>query len=229
MPTAIITGTSQGLGKAVALALLQHGWTVHGLSRQNAGITHPHFHTYRVDIINESAVHSTIAQIAQVEPIDLLINNAGTASMNALLLTPGFVAESLMRTNYLGAFYALQATGKAMVRQRKGLIINVTTVAVPLALAGEAAYVASKAALDALTKVAAQELAPHGIKVIGLGFGPIDTNLTRAITPSKLDQINQRIKRPQGTSLPEATQFILDKINDAQLVNGQIYYLGQVT
>ena len=230
MKLAILTGTSRGLGRALALKLLECGWTVHGLARENSDINHPRFHSHAIDITHEPSVQSTIAKIGESsQGLDLLINNAGSASMNALLLTPGSVAESLMRTNYLGAFYCLQAAGKSMVRQRKGLIINITTVAVPLALAGEAAYVASKAALDALTKVAATELLPHGIKVVGLGLGPIDTRLTRAVSQNKLTEINQRIKRPQGTTLDEATAFILEKINDPQLASGQIYYLGQVT
>ena len=230
MPIAIISGTSRGLGKTLATVLLNAGWRVHGFSRQQSDLIHPEFHSHTLDVADEPLVQATVAKILETDPvIDLLINNAGTASMNAVLLTPGTKAESLIRTNYLGAFYCLQAVGKSMVRQRRGLIINVTTVAVPLALEGEAAYVASKAALDALTKVAAKELLPHGIQVVGIGFGPMATDLTRGVTSSKLDQINQRIKRPNGTSLEEAANFILEKINDAPLKSGEIYYLGQVT
>lgn len=230
MPIAIISGTSRGLGKTLATVLLNAGWTVHGFSREKSGINHSQFHSHLVDVTDEKSVQVAVAKILEhSQGIDLLVNNAGSASMNALLLTPGSVADSLMRVNYLGAFHCLQAVGKSMVRQRRGLIINVTTVAVPLALEGEAAYVASKAALDALTKVAAKELLPHGIQVVGIGFGPMATDLTRGVNSSKLDQINQRIKRPKGTSLEEAANFILEKINDAPLKSGEIYYLGQVT
>jgi NAD(P)-dependent dehydrogenase (short-subunit alcohol dehydrogenase family) len=88
--------------------------------------------------------------------------------------------------------------------------------------------VASKAAVDSLTKIAAEELKPQGVIVIGLGFGPLDTNLTRAVDKAKLDQINQKINRPSGTSLKEATDFIFDHINLKSLNTGQIYYLGKV-
>jgi 3-oxoacyl-[acyl-carrier protein] reductase len=142
---------------------------------------HEHFRAHAVDVTDEAAVRAAVAVVAESGRIDLLINNAGAAALNAFLLTPGSVAEKLIRVNYLGTFHCLQAVGKVMVRQRAGRIINLTTVAVPLSLEGEAAYVASKAAVEALTKVAAKELASQGVRVIALGFGPIDTRLTRAV------------------------------------------------
>ena len=229
MRTAIITGTSDGLGKAMALKLLSLGWHVHGFSRNPSGIKEANYSEHMVDVTSESAVQNAIASPSIAGgPIDLLINNAGAASMNALMLTPSSVAENLMRVNYLGAFHCMQAIGKKMVRQRSGLIINITTVAVPLALEGEAAYVASKAALDALTKVAAKELEAHGIRVIGLGFGPISTKLTRGVDAAKLTALNHRIGRPHGTSISEATDFIHHAIERKDNPTGSIRYLGQV-
>ncbi len=229
MPTAIITGTSDGLGKATALRLLEAGWRVYGLARHSTDIAHPEFSSHSVDVTDESAVQEAVAAITKKsQVIDLLINNAGVASMNALLLTPGKITENLMRVNYLGAFYFIQAVGKQMVRQRRGLIINITTVAVPLALEGEAAYVASKAALDALTQVAGKELKAQGVTVVGLGFGPIPTKLTRAVDPQKLQRLNQAIGRPSGTSLKEAADFIFDAVQQANPTPGSIRYLGQI-
>lgn len=227
MPTALITGTSQGLGRALAERLLADGWTVHGFARGAQTLTHERFRAHVVDVTDEGAVRAAVAGIAELGRIDLLINNAGAASLNALLLTPGAVAESLMRVNYLGAFHCLQAVGKVMVRQRAGLVINLTTVAVPLSLEGEAAYVASKAAVEALTKVAAKELAPQGVRVVALGLGPVDTRLTRAVPKAKLDEINQAIGRPQGTSLTEAVDFILSRICADDLQSGAVEYLGE--
>jgi 3-oxoacyl-[acyl-carrier protein] reductase len=230
MPNAIITGTSRGLGRALTEKLLNEGWNVCGLSRSSSKINHERFSEHLVDITDEAAVQEAVSLISQRSPgIDLLVNNAGAASMNALLLTPAKTAEALMRLNYLGSFHTLQAVGKLMVRQRRGLIINITTVAVPLALAGEAAYVASKAAVDALTKVAAQELQSQGITVIGLGFGPLETDLTKAVGKEKLALINQRIGRPAGTTLNEAVDFIFEKLNSKTLTTGHLYYLGKIS
>jgi 3-oxoacyl-[acyl-carrier protein] reductase len=229
MHHAIITGTSRGLGHALAEKLLSEGWIVSGISRSASSIKHVHFREYLIDITDEIAVQAAVNSISlNTSQIDLLVNNAGAASMNAFLLTPASTAEKIMKLNYFGTFHCLQAVGKKMVRQRRGLIINITTVAVPLALAGEAAYVASKAAVDSLTQVSAQELKPQGVVVIGLGFGPLDTDLTRAVDKVKLSQINEKINRPNGTSLSEATNFIIEHVNKKSLNSGQLYYLGKV-
>ena len=228
MPTAIITGTSRGIGRALAEKLLNSGWHVYGLSRSSAQLNHANFKEHLLDITDEQALQAAIRLIAEsTKTIELLVNNAGAASMNAILLTPFKTAESLMRLNYLSTFNTIQLVGKLMVRQRGGLIINITTVAVPLNLEGEAAYVASKAAVEALTKVAASELAVQGIKVVALGFGPIATDLTRAIRPDKIQKINDQISRADGTSIHEATEYIFEKINNPKLITGSIDYLGK--
>ena len=228
MPTALITGTTQGLGRALAERLLADGWTVHGFARGPQELTHAHFTAHAVDVTDEAAVRSAVSTVAAAGRIDLLVNNAGVASMNALLLTPGSVADQLMRVNYLGTFHCLQAVGKVMVRQRAGRIINLTTVAVPLSLEGEAAYVASKAAVEALTKVAAKELAPSGVVVTAVGFGPVDTKLTRAVPKVALAKINSAIGRPEGTTMAQAVDFFMSRLSAADLKSGSVEYFGTV-
>ena len=227
MPIALITGTSQGLGRALAERLLADGWTVHGFARGAQTLAHDRFRAHVVDVTDENAVRAAVAIVAEAGRIDLLVNNAGTASMNALLLTPGETAERLMRVNYLGTFHCLQAVGKVMVRQRAGRIINLTTVAVPLSLEGEAAYVASKAAVEALTKVAAKELAHSGVIVSAVGFGPIDTELTKGVPKAALSKIHAAIGRPEGTTMAQAVDFLLAHVRTAE--SGQIVYLGQMS
>jgi len=230
MSVAIITGSSRGLGRALAETLLAEGWIVHGFARSAQSLAHPRFQPHVVDVGDEASVHAAVAAVlAAAGRVDLLINNAGAASMNALLLTPAATAAALMRVNYLGAWHCLQAVGKAMVRQRAGLVINLTTVAVPLALSGEAAYVASKAAVEALTKVAAAELQGQGVRVNAVGLGPLDTDLTRAVGAEKLAVLNQRIGRPRGTSLAEAVDFIAREWRQPTSASGSIRYLGQLT
>lgn len=227
MPLALVTGSSRGLGRALAERLLAAGWTVHGFARQPGGWAHPAYVEHAVDVGDPAAVRAAVAALtASGATIDLLVNNAGVAAMNALLLTPPAVAAELMRVNYLGTFHCLQSVGKAMVRARKGRILNVTTVAVPLSLEGEAAYVASKAAVEALTKVAARELGPHGIVVAAVGLGPVDTRLTRAVGAARLERLNQAIGRPAGTTLAAAADFLFRQALDPALAGGSVRYLA---
>ncbi|MBM3826097.1 MAG: SDR family oxidoreductase [Verrucomicrobia bacterium] len=225
MPVAVVTGSSRGLGLAVVRRLLADGWTVHGLARGEQPAA-PGFTPHVVDVTDPAAVQAAASAITAAGRVDLLVNNAGAASMNALLLTPVAVAERLMRVNYLGSFHCLQAFGKAMVRQRAGRIVNVTTVAVPLSLEGEAAYVASKAAVDALTRVAARELASSGVIVSAVGFGPVDTALTRGVPRAQLDRINARIGLSASPSPEAAADFLLAHARSA--ASGHVEYLGQV-
>lgn len=227
MATVLVTGTSRGIGKALAERLLAEGWTVEGCSRGTATIVHARYTHRQLDVTEETAVSAYIAEVsARVGRIDALINNAGGAAMNAFLLTPGSVAEALMRQNYLGTFLLSREVAKVMVRQRGGRIINLSTVAVPLALEGEAAYVASKAAVEALTKVMAAELAPHGIRVNAVGPGPVDTALTRTVPKAQLAVLRERMGLNRELAMSEVLDAIQAFLKPDSVVTGQVTYVG---
>lgn len=227
MATALVTGTSRGIGKALAERLVAEGWTVEGCSRGVASIAHARYTHRQVDVTDEAAVIAHVAEVsARVGRIDALVNNAGGAAMNAFLLTPGSVAEALMRQNYLGTFLLSREVAKVMVRQRGGRIVNLSTVAVPLALEGEAAYVASKAAVEALTKVMAAELAPHGIRVNAVGPGPVDTALTRTVPKAQLAVLRERMGLNRELAMSEVLDAIQAFLKPDSAVTGQVTYVG---
>lgn len=227
MPLALVSGTSRGIGKALALRLLAEGWTVEGCSRGEASVAHPAYAHARLDVTDEVAVVAHVAEVARRRGrIDALVNNAGAAAMNAFLLTPGSVAESMMRVNYLGTFLLMREVAKVMVRQRAGGIVNLTTVAVPLDLEGEAAYVASKAAVEALTRVVARELAPHGVRVNAVGPGPVDTALTRSVPREKLAALRARMGLARDLSMEEVLDPIVGLLDPGSSVTGRIIHVG---
>ena len=227
MPLALVTGTSRGIGKALALRLLAEGWSVEGCSRGEASVSHPAYAHARLDVTDEAAVVAHVAEVARRRGrIDGLVNNAGAAAMNAFLLTPGAVAEAMMRVNYLGAFLLMREAAKVMVRQRSGSIVNLSTVAVPLDLEGEAAYVASKAAVEALTRVVAKELAPHGVRVNAVGPGPVDTALTRSVPREKLAALRARMGLSRDLSMEEVLDPIVGLLDPASSVTGRILHVG---
>src|SRR5690606_36990495 len=120
------------------------------------------------------------------------VNNAGIASMNHLLLTPLSTIQNVFSTNVFGTFILCREAAKAMLRAKTGRIINFATVATPLRLEGEAAYAASKAAVESLTQVMARELASYGITVNALGPTPIDTDLIRGVPADKMASLIDR-------------------------------------
>ena len=122
---ALITGTRKGIGRRIAEYLLAQGWHVAGCSRRSSDLQSDNYRHYEIDISDETAVIAMVRRIKRdLGPIDALINNAGTASMNHLLLTPASSYRSIFDTNVLGSFLVMRECAKQMSRRKKGRIIN---------------------------------------------------------------------------------------------------------
>lgn len=227
----LITGTRKGLGRHLAEHCLAAGWRVAGCSREPSDLRHPAYSHFELDVTDETAVAGMVRTVQQAQGrLDALLNNAGIAAMNHLLLTPAASARRVFETNFLGSFLCLREAGKVMVRQKSGRIVNFTTVAVPLDLEGEAVYAASKAAVESLTRIAAREFGPFGVTVNALGPTPVPTDLIKAVPKAKLDALVARQAIPrigQLRDVANAIDFFLHPQSD--FVTGQVLYLGGIT
>lgn len=225
----VITGTRKGIGKYLAERFLSAGWVVAGCSRGGASISHNCYTHYRLDISNEKEVVRMVREVARSSGIDALVNNAGMAAMNHLLLSSGTTGRSIFECNFFGTFFFLREAAKIMQRAKRGRIVNFTTVAVALDLEGEALYASSKAAVERLTRVAARELGDFGITVNAVGPTPVKTDLIRQVPADKIDALlsRQAIKRfGEMEDVARVVDFFLDERND--FVTGQIIYLGGI-
>ena len=230
MKNIVITGSRKGIGRFLSEQYLEMGHRVFGCSRSESDLKHENYHHYQLDVSSEK---KTIAMFRDIRKkfshIDVLINNAGQASMNHSLLTPGSKVEELIRTNFLGTFLFAREAAKVMKKSQAPRIINFSTVAVPLNLEGEAAYAATKAAVVSLTKVLAKELAPFKITVNAIGPTPIETDLIRSVPDNKIqDLIAQQAINRLGTfdDVINVTDFFINEKSD--YITGQIIYLGGV-
>jgi len=161
--------------------------------------------------------------------LDVLINNAGVASMNHSLLTPMAVVNQIMETNFTGTFLFCREAARLMQLNRYGRIVNFASVAVPLKLEGEAIYAASKAAVISLTQILAREFADFGVTVNAIGPAPIRTDLIRGVSPEKLDALIERqaIKRyGEPRDVIQVIDFFVQPASD--FVTGQVIFLGGV-
>ena len=228
--TIAITGTRKGIGLFLAETFLERGWTVVGCSRGASDLDHPNYSHFELDVSDERAVVKMMQSVRRTHGgLDALLNNAGIASMNHALLTPGATMERVFQTNVFGTFLFCREAAKLMGRKKFGRIVNFATVATPLKLEGEAVYAASKAAVVSLTEVLAREVAEMGITVNAVGPTPVPTDRVGAVPEEKMTALfaRQAIKR-YGTmeDVLNVCDFFLSERSD--FVTGQTIYLGGV-
>jgi len=224
----LITGTRKGIGRALAEHYVRAGHRVIGCSRGDIDWTLEGYTHYRADVADEPAVKDLFTDIRRkYGRLDHLINNAGIASMNHSLLTPLSTVQSVLNTNVVGTFLFSREAAKLMAKNGYGRIVNLTTVALALRLDGEAIYVASKAAVLALTQVLARELASMGITVNAIGPVPIETDLIRSVPKDKIERLVQQQAIPRlGTCDDVANVIDFYLRRESGFITGQHLVLG---
>ena len=226
----VITGTSKGIGLELAKYYLQKGDMVVGCARSQNNIKDENYRHFVLDVSDERAVVDMIREIkTEFNKIDILINNAGIASMNHFLTTSFESVKKVFSTNFFGTFLFSREVGKIMMRQKFGRIVNYTTVASALRLEGEAIYAASKSAIENLTQTLSKELAPFNITVNAIGPTPVKTDLIKAVPQDKIDALleKQAIKRLGNfEDIKNVIDFYIDE--KSEFITGQILYLGGV-
>jgi len=236
--TALITGSSQGIGLALAWALASAGAGVilNGRSRAKLDIairrltTSGHAaHAAEFDVTDATQVTAGIAGIeAQIGAIDILVNCAGIQHRAPLEDFAQADWHRLVKTNLDSVFLVSQAVARGMISRRRGKIINICSVQSELGRPGIAPYAATKGAVKMLTKGMCADWAPHGLQINGLAPGYFVTELTRPLVENP-DFSNWLCKRtPAGRwgkveELGGACVFLASPAAD--FVNGQILYV----
>ena len=230
-PVALVTGARKGIGRYLAERFLAQGLLVEGCSRGPADWKADGYRHHELDVADESAVKRLLADVHKRHSrLDVLVNNAGVASMNHVLLTPDATAARLLGTNFHGTFLMCREAAKVMRRRKFGRIVNLSTIAVPMQLEGESLYAASKGAVETFSRVFAREVAEFGITCNVVGPTPIETDLIRNVPKDKIDGIIQRlaIKRlGRFEDVANVIEFFIRPESD--YVTGQVIYLGGVS
>jgi 3-oxoacyl-[acyl-carrier protein] reductase len=229
-PVTLITGTRKGIGRHLAEYYCDRGHIVYGCSRGEPEWTRDNYHHVVADVSDENQVKLLFAAIRREHGrLDNLLNNAGIASMNHSLLTPIDTVRKILETNVIGCFLFCREAAKLMKKNHYGRIVNFSTVAVPLKLEGEAAYVASKAAVEGLTNVLSREFADFGVTVNTLGPVPIDTDLIRAVPKKKIENLVRRQSINRLGRMEDVVNVIEFYLRaESEFVTGQNIYLGGV-
>jgi 3-oxoacyl-[acyl-carrier protein] reductase len=226
----LITGSRKGIGLQLVQYYLSTNSIVIGCSRTESEFIHENYYHFELDVSDEISVGNMFREIKKnFGRIDVLVNNAGMASLNHSLLTPISTVKKLFDTNFLGTFIVSRQAVKLMQKHKFGRIINFSTVAVPLNLAGEAIYASSKCAVEQFTKIFAKEVAPMGITVNLIGPTPIQTDLIKAVPKVKIDELlsQQAINRlGEFEDVINVINFYIKK--ESNFITGQTIYLGGV-
>ncbi len=189
--TALITGSSQGIGHALAAALavagarvVLNGRNVDALAQARSALSARGFdvHTAAFDVTDADAVEAGVAQVeADIGAIDILVNNAGMQHRGPFAEFPLDAWHKITTTNIDSVFLVGRAVAQRMIVRRAGKIINVCSVQSELGRPGIAPYAATKGAVKMLTKGMAIDLGKYGIQVNGLGPGYFKTELTQSL------------------------------------------------
>ena len=231
---AIVTGAGRGIGHAIALRLASEGARLACVSRTeaNAKRTADEINRkradaanhYGVDVADHGAVQKIGAQILEeFGKIDILVNNAGVTRDGLSVRMSIEDWDEVINTNLKGAFNFVQAVERAMIKQRSGRIINISSVVGLIGNAGQTNYAASKAGLIGFTKSLARELASRNITVNAVAPGFIATDMTAGLPDEIIKKLEAQIplgKTGQPEDVASAVAFLASA--EASYITGQV-------
>jgi len=230
---ALVTGASQGIGRACAVTLAKAGATVALAARNEEKLKEVvalieneggKAAAFRLDVASEEAIKSTVKEIsAQLGKIDILVNNAGITRDGLLLRMKRADWDEVLTTNLSAPFLLTQAVLSGMLKQRWGRIINITSIVGEMGAPGQANYVSSKAGLIGLTLSVAREVASRNITVNAVAPGYIATAMTEVLTDEQKQAITAGIPLGrQGTDADIANAVLFLASNEAGYITGHV-------
>jgi 3-oxoacyl-[acyl-carrier protein] reductase len=188
--TALVTGSTRGIGRAIAEALAQAGARVAVVGRDQAKAAEAAAalgggaQGFAADVGDPASIAALVESVEKAfGQIDILVNNAGLTRDNILFRVKDDDWDTVLDANLRGAFLAIRATARGMIKRRWGRIINIASIVGITGNKGQANYAASKAGLIGLTKSVAKELGSRNVLVNAVAPGFIETDMTAAMTP----------------------------------------------
>ena len=236
MKTALITGGTKGIGKAIAFEFLKRGYEVviNYSSDEGAAIaTQAEFNMLgycpvlmRADVSDEAQVEEMFSEIFRLyDRLGVLVNNAGISRVNVIQDTSAAEWDRVFAVNARGTFLCSRAVTDKMIGAGGGAIINVSSIWGEVGASCEVAYSASKAAVIGFTKALAKELAPSNVRVNCVSPGVIDTDMNSHLTADELEELIEQIpsgRLGSGEDVAVACAFLAE----AAYITGEVLSVG---
>jgi len=227
----LVTGTSQGLGKLLAIKLLQEGALVYGCSRSECDIEHENYLHFNLDISNEEQVSLMFKELASLKAsLDCLINNAGLSHSSLAILTRPVIAREIVNVNMLGTFFVTREAVKLMQKARFGRIINFLSIHVALNSIGVSLYSATKSATESMAKSLTQECRNFDITINNLGLSFVaNSGMIRELSEEQISSKKLELPKPNVLEIEEiihAINYFCSPL--AKNVSGQTIYFGGI-
>lgn len=232
--TALVTGASRGIGRAIAVRFAAEGAFVvvnYAGNEAAAGETLAAVLSAggnavlsRFDVGNAAEVDAAVkAIVAERGRIDILVNNAGVTRDNLLMRLTEDDFDAVVRTNLKGTFLVTKVVSRQMIRQRGGRIVNMSSVVGEMGNAGQSVYAATKAGILGFTKAMARELASRQITVNAIAPGFITTDMTQSLPEAARKEFSERIPLGRFGAPEEVAELALFLASDAAgYVTGQV-------
>jgi 3-oxoacyl-[acyl-carrier protein] reductase len=228
---ALVTGSTRGIGRAIAEALAESGARVAVVGRdlrrseEAASAVGNNAKGFAADVGDTAAVAKLVDDVEKAfGSIDILVNNAGITRDNLVMRLKDEDWDAVQNANLRGAFAAIRAASRGMMKKRAGRIINIASIVGLIGNKGQANYAASKAGLIALTKSVAKELGSRNILVNAVAPGFIETEMTAAMTKEAREALGQQIALERLGSVQDVAAMVAFLASDlASYITGQVF------
>jgi len=229
-PKVLITGASRGIGRATAEAFAKEGYEIYLTCLNSKDILHQYkiylekqYHIRCHAFFGDMGDYDTVTRLfSEIDSLDVLINNAGISHTGLFTDMTKNQWDMLIQTNLTSCFNTCKHAIPLMLQEKKGKIINVSSLWGSQGASMEVAYSATKGGMNSFAKALAKELAPSNIQVNAVAFGAIDTDMMKEYSEEDLALICQEIPADRLGTPKEAAAMILSLVNSPDYLTGQI-------
>ncbi len=228
----VVTGAAQGIGKAIALNMIEEGGVVYGCdhaagSMDSLASECDRFHPLYFDVTDAQSTKTAMMQVKKEQGrIEVLVNNAGVVFNKKIGMIVREETELMFRVNVIAVIELTQLVSRIMARTGGGSIVNIASVTAVLGSAGQSAYSATKGAIISFTKSSAKELASQGVRVNAVAPGIVKTERFEELYEASGDKIDARIGRialgrlGEPADIAKAVSFLAS--DNSSYISGQI-------